>query len=556
MPAKWHGRARIRRAAHPPGARNAAAWGRVAARVGDERGAVLVIMALLLVALIGLVGFAVDLGWFYWNRIEVQHGADAAALGGVIYVTTDAAKAKVEGRAAAAENGYVDASLGGTDVVLIIDSSDDPASVGNASQLRATISHVVPTFFIKIFGINTMTIVRTAVAEYVLPLPLGSPESYFGNDPALGRWPNFWGNIHGYYTGKGMGDRYSSQCYAWESLSDCEKNDERRLSLNAGTQEATGGYLYGVEVADASVGSMLTVELFDPQFTRGGGDDYLTGDQEQGSSPGPITTFMLYDPDPTPLDTVGGDNTLRCSVSYAPRDAYADFNGDGLSDEADDQDGDGDLDFDDVDLAYPGGVDALWEPFCTIPITESGIFPLRVMVDDPGSLDQQGLNRWSLRAFTSSGPSPRVYGLGDMAIYANVDGKKGDTEFYLTEVSEAHAGKRLVIELFDPGDAKGKHSVEIIDPNGDNPPCEWKANESAGKGKDEGSEKNCDIPTSKSGGGGKFNNWTLTIWIDLPGDYACGADCWWKVRYNYPDETSDTTTWSAWIEGNPLRLVE
>ncbi len=529
--------------------------------IADERGAVLIIMALLLVALAGIVGFAVDLGWFYWNRIEVQHGADAAALAGVIHVATDADEAKIEARAAAAENGYVDVSLDGPDVVAVIDSYDDPTSVENASQLRVTITHEVPTFFIKIFGMDTVAISRTAVAEYVLPLPLGSPESYFGNDPALGRWPNFWGNIHGYYTGKGMGDRYSSQCFAWESLSDCAKNDERRLSLNPGTQEAFGGYLYGIEVDDASVGSLLTVELFDPQFTRGGGDDYLTGDQEQGTSPGPITTFMLYDSDPTPLDTVGGSNALQCSVTYAPRDPYADFNGDGVSDEGDDQDGDGDLDFDDVELAYPGGVDALWEPLCTIPINESGIYPLRVMVSDPGSLDQRGLNRWSLRAFTSSGPEPRVYGLGDMAIYANVDGTTGDTEFYLTEVVEIHAGKTLVIELFDPGDAKGNHSVEIIDPNSGNPPCEWKANQNGGSGKSEGSESSCIIATSKSGGGAKFNNWTLTIWIELPADYTCAGgggtpNCWWKVRYNYPGETSDTTTWSAYIEGNPLRLVE
>jgi Putative Flp pilus-assembly TadE/G-like len=530
--------------------------GRLCDTVADERGATLVILSLLLVTIMGVVGFAIDLGWLYWNSVEIQHGADAAALAGVVYVATDATRAELEGKAAAAENGYIDASLGGPDIVQMIDAFDDPTAVENNSQLRARVTHIVPTFFVKIFGINTVNITRTAVAEYVLPLPLGSPNSYFGNDPALGRWPNFWGNIHGYYTGKGMGDRYASQCFAWESLIPCEKNDERRLSRNAGTQDATGGYLYAVEVDDGSIGSTLSVELFDPEFTRGGGDDYLTGDAEQDDSPGPLTTFMLYGPDPTPLDTVGGGNELLCSVTYDPRDPYADFNGDGVTDEADDQDGDGDLDFDDVDVAYPGGVAALWEPFCTVPIAKSGVYPLRIMVDDPGTLDQRGLNRWSLRAFTSGGPEPRVYGLGDMAIYANVDGKKGDTEFYLTEVLPVHAGKTLVIQLFDPGDAKGKHSVEIIDPNGNNPPCTWSANESGKGGKDSGDESACNIATSKSGGGGKFNNWLLTIRIQLPEDYTCGADCWWRVRYNYPDQTSDTTTWSAFIEGNPLRLVE
>jgi hypothetical protein len=143
-----------------------------------------------------------------------------------------------------------------------------------------------------------------------------------------------------------------------------------------------------------------------------------------------------------------------------------------------------------------------------------------------------------------------------MAIFANVDGTVGNTEFYLTEVAELHAGKTLVIELFDPGDAKGNHSVEIIDPSGNNPECTWQANQHNGSGKESGTETSCVIDTSKSGGGGKFNNWLLTIWITLPPDYTCGADCWWNVRYNYPDETFDTTTWAAYIEGNPVRLVE
>jgi hypothetical protein len=517
----------------------------------DERGVILALMALLIVVLLGVVGFAVDLGWLYWNSIEIQHGADAASLGGVVYVAEDAAQAKVEGRAAAASNGYVDSTMGGPDVVAIIDFTDDPTAVANAFQLRATVTHEVPTFFMKVFGMNSVDISRTAVAEYVLPLPLGSPEPYFGNDPARDLWPNFWGNIHGYYTGKGMGDRYSSQCVDWQSASGCQKNAERRQSLNAGSQNATGGYLYGIEVDPASVGSLLTVELFDPQFTRGGADHILVGDNPQGNSPGPATTFMLYDSDPTPLNTTDG-NALECSVTYDPRDPYADFNADGSADDSDDLTGDGELNWDDVELGYPGGVAALWEPLCTIPITEAGIFPLRVMVNDPAGLDQRGLNRWSLRAFTSGGPTPRVYGLGDMAIYANVDGAKGDTEFHLAEVEEVHAGKGLVIELWDPGDASGNHSVEIRDPSGNTPPCTWTAEEDTGSGSTSGTESSCVISTS----GGKFNSWLVTIRVTLPTDYTCAADCWWKIHYNYPGKTQDTTTWSAHIEGNPLRLVE
>lgn len=521
----------------------------------DQRGAVLPLTALIFLVLLGIAGLAIDLGWLYWNSLELQHGADAAALGGVVYVDDDRIQAKTEARSVAAANGFVDTSLGGSDSVLVIDQYDDATAVGNGFQLRATITHEVPTFFMKAFGLDTVDISRTAVAEYVLPLPLGSPEPYFGNDPELGNWPNFWGNIHGYYTGKGMGDRYASQCSDWNSHRGCTANAESRQSVNAGEQDAAAGYLYAIEVDDASIGSLLSVELLDPQFTRGGGDEILVGDQEQGDSPGPVTTFMLYSADATPMVTVDGNDVL-CTITYDPRDPYADFNGDGTVDAGDDRDGDGDIDFDDVELGYPGGLAALWETLCTIPIQQGGIYPLRVMISDPGDLDQRGLNRWSLRASTSGGPGPKVYGLGDMSIYANVDGALGNTVFHLADVAEVHAGKTLVIELWDPGDAKGNHAVEIWDPFGNMPPCEWGMAEHKGNANPSPTnitgESMCRIATS----GGKFNNWLVTIRIELPDDYVCAADCWWKINYDYPGQTADTTTWTAYIEGNPVRLVE
>ena len=519
--------------------------------LGEQRGTILVIMALIVVVLLGVVGFAVDLGWAYWNGLEIQHGADAAALAGVIYEPGQRTEAHTEALAAAFSNGY-DNGLPGT-TITVLDFEDDPTAVENDSQLRATVSHEIDTFFIKIFGIDTLTVARTAVAEYIAPLPMGSPDPYFGNDPALGRWPNFWGNIHGYYTAKAYGDRYSSQCIGWNLQQGCTNNPERRQSLNPGSQNAEGGYVYGVEVDAASIGSILTVELFDPQYSIQGGGDELTGDQTvNGQTKEQTLTFMLYDPDSTPLTTNDGGNTLLCSVSYDARDPYADFDGNGYISNGDDLDGDGDIDFDDVEIGYPGGVAALWEPFCTVAIVEAGIYPLRIMVTDPGTSDDMALNRWSIRAFTSGGPDPRVYGLGTMSIYANVDGTAGPTTFHLAEVLEIHAGKNLIIEMFDPGDAAGNHSVEIQDPSGTAPPCEWVAVEDETGATTSGSETSCIIATT----GGAFNNWLVTIKISLPTDYVCAADCWWKVVYNYPGITRDSTTWSARIEGRPVHLTE
>jgi hypothetical protein len=43
--------------------------------------------------------------------------------------------------------------------------------------------------------------------------------------------------------------------------------------------------------------------------------------------------------------------------------------------------------------------------------------------------------------------------------------------------------------------------------------------------------------------------------MDLPPEYAC-ATCWWKMNYVYtPGGVNDTTTWRAYMIGNPIHLV-
>jgi hypothetical protein len=241
---------------------------------------------------------------------------------------------------------------------------------------------------------------------------------------------------------------------------------------------------------------------------------------------------MLYGPDPTPLDTTDG-NELLCSVRYDPRLPYFVNQTDTWAD---------------VDATYPGGLAALWDSMCPGGLDRGpGVYPLRVMVE---AGDTQGLNRYAMRT-SATGPQPRIYGLGDMAIFAQLDGPAGDTEFFLAEVTETYAGKTLVIELWDAGDAGGEHSVWILDPDLNIPPCEWSATTG-----DSGSPAICDIATSKPGGGKKYDDELITIRIAIPADYTCAATCWWKIHYNYPGVTADTTTWSARIEGNPIRIVE
>ena len=47
--------------------------------------------------------------------------------------------------------------------------------------------------------------------------------------------------------------------------------------------------------------------------------------------------------------------------------------------------------------------------------------------------------------------------------------------------------------------------------------------------------------------------------VTIPTDYGCvdddPTDCWYRVAIDYGADTRDTTTWSASIEGDPVRLV-
>jgi hypothetical protein len=175
-----------------------------------------------------------------------------------------------------------------------------------------------------------------------------------------------------------------------------------------------------------------------------------------------------------------------------------------------------------------------------------GIYPLRVVIEDPGAApghDYRGLNRYSLRAWTTSGDDPRVFGLGDMAIYVNF--ANNQATFDLAEVAEVHAGKELVIELWDSD--SGIDNVRVRPPTGTTP-CTWTAT----TGQSGSHAADCDIPT----GSYNFNDHHMQIRIPIDTGYTCGTDCWWQIELEYIGGANDTTTWSARIEGNPVRLVE
>ena len=70
----------------------------------------------------------------------------------------------------------------------------------------------------------------------------------------------------------------------------------------------------------------------------------------------------------------------------------------------------------------------------------------------------------------------------------------------------------------------------------------------------------CKVNNVSSSGG--FNGQWVQYKVPVPDSYTCNYNdpngCWVRVNFNFPSQTSvsDTTTWSATIEGDPVRLVE
>ena len=119
-----------------------------------------------------MCAIVIDVSWFWSNSLRMQRAADAAALAGVIRLPGREDLAIDLARAEAQKNGYTNGAGG-----VIVDVHKDAA---NNRRLRVKISGPVNTFFARVLGFNNIQETRDSQAEYVLPVPMGSPENYYG----------------------------------------------------------------------------------------------------------------------------------------------------------------------------------------------------------------------------------------------------------------------------------------------------------------------------------------------------------------------------------------
>jgi Flp pilus assembly protein TadG len=141
-------------------------------RTRAHRGQVLVIFSGVFLILLLMSALVIDLAWLWSNTLRIQRTADSAALAGVVYLPQDVPNAIVFARKEATRNGYNYLSPG----ITVTPSQD----AQNPRRLNVRVTAPVQTFFLGLIGMHTIVVSRRANAEYVLPVPMGSPENYYG----------------------------------------------------------------------------------------------------------------------------------------------------------------------------------------------------------------------------------------------------------------------------------------------------------------------------------------------------------------------------------------
>lgn len=137
---------------------------RLAALRGDERGAIAVMTALLLVVALGFVGLGVDVGVNYTARREAQGAADSAAFSAAVArmagETPTAAEAAA--KAVAANYGLVESDPGVD--VAVNQPPTQGALAGKAGAVEVIVSRPGRRFFGQLLGVAASTVRARAVA--------------------------------------------------------------------------------------------------------------------------------------------------------------------------------------------------------------------------------------------------------------------------------------------------------------------------------------------------------------------------------------------------------
>ena len=527
----------------------------------DEGGYFAILVVMLFITLFGLAAFAVDVGNWYETGLQEQRAADAAALAGVPNLPANQSAAFAAAQQLSKENGYQN----GANSVTVV-----PAIGTTPTRLKVSVTKTVNNVFGGLFGIPTTTITRSAVADFQGPVPLGSPCNEFGNDPDAGsirsnncsNTGQFWANVGSPAAPKRNGDAYQDNV--------CTTGDDD-CTGSTNTDYDPNGYFYTITLPNAV--NNLVIQAFDPalidvgdncttnlnsassllakntvvsdpstRYASGASSPYCTGDIRYGGTGQVATRYTIRTPGGSPWDPTSYPISTSC-----PAITYQGFSGNLQTA------------LDKSNKAFNPTVAAefrQWVTLCTIPSAPAGVYMVQVQTNGLGSDAASGHNRFSLRAYSSTNPSSKdsIYlaGYNKMAIYANLPSAK--TTFYLARVPSGSAGQVLNVRLFDIGDSSANGIITVLPPTGSG----VSFSNCVGTGPTAGNLPTCSVTANSSTYQGRWEQ----ISVPIPSGYSCNDSdptaCWVKLQYDYGTgaQPNDTTSWTASIEGDPVRLVQ
>ncbi|HXH81286.1 pilus assembly protein TadG-related protein [Nocardioides sp.] len=584
----------------------------------NERGAAMVLGAIFFAFLaLPLCALAVDTARWWVETHRIQAAADAASTAGVTFMPEDFAKAEARALEVAAQNGYtagggttitVEGGAKPTQLKVTISQSVDNFFASSFGIHQSTITRGSVADFNGPAPMGSPC--NTFGNEPAGSATLGPQGSVLKSPPhaICSTNPQFWGAIAGPETWKDQGSQFETRkCGGGE--------DGCASSANGAANEEYDprGFIYMIRVSDAAVGQSIKLQLYDPAYVDAGSgacnagptgtfaatenyrypyattdaheryknaaNAFCSGDSDNGSrrfggESATITSFALREP----VDTLNpfaapAHQPAQCTKQFP---GYRDTGADSALRNLDAGNG---PDFK-MDMAR---VFHQWVDLCTFTPSRAGDWYLQVRnnVDMPNgsiTLDSTGAYAGNPAVVAQVGDDPHVKGNGNnmfgiraisnapagavsvssfekMRIYANAD--SATTTFNLVRVVPAAANKKLVVSFFDVGEATGGSpgSVQLLPPAESNLTT---VNGCIGDGVTDGTLSNCTITGITSA---SYNGKLQFLRVPIPSTYTCesvsAGGCWWRAMVSFPgSRVTDATTWTARVEGEPIRIIE
>ncbi len=560
--------------------------------------------------LLPLSALAVDVSRWYVEAERVQNAADAAAMAGVTFLPVDLASATATAKTVTSRNGYTD---GGNSTVTV-------GIGPKPTQLVVTISTTIPNSIAASFNQSFATITRSATADYNGPAPMGSPCNTFGNEPAqtsgsavtpnqgsilsvptgasCPQVPKFWAHVAGPNIYKIDGDQLMSRyCSGGEDGCSGSTNQEFRPE----------GYFYIVRVAPSAVGQAITLQVYDPAYAYTGQQCTTNGttfswNSSSTNSPNPYVNdarvrYLTFASGVAANQFCAGDNRYTASsggdvattTSFGlrqPVDTFVPQQGAPISGCVKQYPGYTQTQVTNATLtssnaAYNQKLAAVfhrWVNLCTFTPTRSGDYYLQVRTNvqlntsnydnmggysgnmavfnqtsDDLNAKGSGGNEFAIRATSPTPGAVSVSGWERMGIWMNSDAVTSTMN--LVRVVPAAASKTLVFEFFDGGEGAVGGTFKVLPPIGSSTTL----TNCVGAGKVNGPLANCSITGVSSSAG--WNGRSQQVRVPIPATYTCNAsnpaECWFRVEVSFGSgQVHDVTTWSARIEGDPVRLIK